>query len=94
MSRLSVRLLGITLLLAGAFTMVAPIRTHAELDSCLDAGGSYDYSNAQCDHQASHQRVTPSVPIWVRLGGAIALALAGGVLLVFSRRISSEPDAV
>ena len=48
------------------------------VDSCLDAGGSYDYELGRCDHERSHVVVayTNRHPI------VLALAIVGGVLVV------------
>jgi hypothetical protein len=80
------------MLLVAALTIVIPMLTSLKVDSCLDAGGSYDYSEARCDLQESHPVVAPKIPASVRLGGGVVLALLGGLVLVFSRRIASEPD--
>jgi hypothetical protein len=94
MSRSSVRLAGIAALLVAAIMVVVPLRAYLKVDSCLDGGGSYDHASGNCDFDKTHPNSSPKVSAEVYLGVGIVLALIGGLLVVFSRRIASEPDAV
>lgn len=91
MSRRSIRLSGVALLLVAAALVILPMRTFLAVDSCLDAGGSFDYSKAQCDPQNSHPYERPALSGPLVLGIGALFALTGGVLVVFSRRVASEP---
>ena len=46
-------LFGITLLLFAVWAVVLMINW-AEVDDCLDRGGSYDYEQGQCDFDTNH----------------------------------------
>lgn len=92
MSRASLRLTGIALLLVAGVIALLPLRTFLAVDSCLDGGGSYDYANRVCDFVENHPFARPRIPGSVFLGGGIVLAVIGAGLLVSSRRTSSEPD--
>ena len=92
MSRTSIRLSGIALLLVAAAVAFLPLRSFVEADSCLDAGGSFDYSKGQCDFQKSHPYENRHLSSPIALGVGVLFALAGGLLVVFSRRLASEPD--
>ena len=83
---------GIALLLAAGTIALLPLRGFLAVDSCLDGGGSFDYANGVCDFKENHPFASPRIPVSVFLGGGIALAALGAGLLLFSRRISSEPD--
>jgi hypothetical protein len=89
MARTAVRLLGIALLLAAVFIASAPLRTQLAVDSCLDSGGSFDYAAGACDHQKTYLGERYTAPAYVAWAAAGVLAFAGGLLLVFSRRLSS-----
>lgn len=92
MSRTSIRLSGIALLLVTGAAAFVPLRTFLAVDSCLDAGGSFDYSKGRCDFQMSHPHESHLLSSPVTLGVGALFALAGGLLVVFSRRLASEPD--
>src|ERR1700755_2577847 len=92
MSRASKRLIGIAMLLAAGVVAVLPMRTFLAVDSCLDAGGSFDFETRTCDFERSHPFSRPLIASPVFVFGGIALALVGATFLVFSRRTSSEPD--
>ena len=46
-------LFGITLLLFAVWAVILLINW-AEVDDCLNRGGSYDYEEGQCDFETSH----------------------------------------
>jgi hypothetical protein len=46
-------LLGITVLLFAVWAVTLFINT-AEVDDCLDSGGSYDYERGRCDYEVNH----------------------------------------
>lgn len=82
------QLLGVAIMLAGAFVALRPrVEELLTASSCLDQGGSYDYGHGQCDHEKSH----PFIP-WhkrslhdrsVLVGGGLVV---GGFLVVFLRQ--------
>ena len=79
--------LGVGFLLAG-FLWAGPIVGEmSAAERCADAGGSYDYTRAQCDFKAIH----PDPPLWQRHGidlvGAFACSLFGFVLLLRRRPV-------
>lgn len=57
------------------------------VDSCLDSGGSFDYSTATCDHQQSHPYLAYShrnpTAQWTAATGGL-LMLVGGLLGLLS----------
>jgi hypothetical protein len=90
MSRSSVRLIGIAMLLVAAAVAWVPLNRFLAVDSCLDGGGSFDYSNGICDFEQNHPDAPRSTsPLLLVLG--VVSAIGGAFLLVFSRRIASEP---
>jgi hypothetical protein len=84
MSRAQIRLTGIALMLAAAGIAFVPLRT-------LPAG-SFNFTNGECDFQETHPRPAGSAVSPISLDSGGALALIGGLLVVFSARIASEPD--
>jgi len=48
-------LFGITLLLFAVWAVVLYINW-AEVDDCLDSGGSYDYEQGRCDFDVNHPK--------------------------------------
>ena len=49
------QLLGVAIMLAGAFVALRPrVAELLTASSCFDQGGSYDYGRGQCDHEKSH----------------------------------------
>jgi hypothetical protein len=45
------------LLLLAALAAIAPVRRWLAADSCLDAGGAFDYAQGRCRHEADLQPV-------------------------------------
>ena len=68
-------LLGIVLVGAVA---VSYAREFVAVDSCLDAGGSFDYSRMECDYRANH----PYIRYSVRHPWAEFVAASGGLIAV------------
>ena len=54
-------------------------REFFSVDSCLDAGGSYDYTQYRCDHTSNHPFVSYTNRHRLALPLAIAGAAIGGV---------------
>jgi hypothetical protein len=90
MSRTAGRLAGIALLLAACIALYAPARIAWIVGSCSVAGGSFDYHEGECDLKRTHKGEFLSVISPFTLGAGILLALGGGLLLVFSRRLASS----
>jgi hypothetical protein len=65
----------------------AAIREYVAVDRCLDAGGSYDYTAARCDHQRTHTvRPFAERQRALLLGtGVAALALSVGAAIARGR---------
>lgn len=69
---------------------VNAIRESVALDSCLDAGGSYDYAAARCDHERNHT-ASPFAErprAWL-LGTGIAVLLFSAGAAISARRTQS-----
>jgi hypothetical protein len=71
--------LGVVLFVVGAVAFVFVLQHWAEVDRCLDAGGSYDYAKGICDFKASHpaQGELASVPAIIAMLG---MGLGAGVI--------------
>jgi hypothetical protein len=79
------QLLGVAIMLAGAFVALQPrVAEWLTVSSCLDQGGSYNYQRGLCDREKSH----PYIP-WgqrshhdrsVPMGAALVI---GGFIVVF-----------
>jgi len=78
-----VTLLGVALMLTAAALVWSPVSTFLAVDSCLDAGGSFDYSSYECDFESSHPYVPEDHS--TRLGLAFALASAGVAVAIVGR---------
>jgi hypothetical protein len=78
--RLALVILGIVLVGATGFRYA---RECLAVDACMDAGGSFDYLTAACDHQQNHpyRAYSPRNPTdrWIAAGGGL-LMLAGALL--------------
>ena len=62
------------------------VREAVQVDSCLDAGGSYDYVRGACDHAAAHRYI----PFLARHGTLVTvtlLASAAAVAVAFVAKI-------
>lgn len=47
-----VTLFGVALMLIAAALVWSPISTFLAVDSCLDAGGSFNYASHECDFES------------------------------------------
>lgn len=84
------------ILLVGAATFTWPqLSLFLASDSCIAAGGSYDFSQVRCDFQQSHPYVAFDLwPFQFALAGAcLGVVLAGRGLLRLrpSKSFKSEP---
>jgi hypothetical protein len=70
-------------MLAAAAMVWSPISTFLAVDSCLDAGGSFDYTSHECDFESSHPYVPENHS--TRLGLAFGLALTGVAVTIVGR---------
>ncbi len=78
-------IVGVSLL---AWHGVPYLREFNAVDQCLDAGGSFDYSNGACDHRDSHRYIAystrhPAAAPVASVGAAVALT---GCALILKRR--------
>ena len=69
-----VTLLGVSVMLGAGALIGSPVSTSLAVDSCLDAGGSFNYASGECDFERSHPY--PSESYSMRLGLALGLASA------------------
>lgn len=64
------------------------------VDSCIDAGGSYDYLNSLCDHQTKQ----PFIPMMARfpllVNGGMLLSVVGLVLCLLKLYVRSPKRTV
>ena len=87
-NRYLLRIVGVALMVAGAFVALRPrVVEFLAVDSCLDHGGSYDYVRRECDHVKNHPYVAWSTrshgDASLFTGGS--LVAAGLVVLVLGR---------
>ena len=76
---------GMALVLGAVAVAWSPLNTFLAVDSCLDAGGSFDYVKDVCDYTNSHPYLARDNT--ARVGGAALLAVAGiAVIAAASRR--------
>jgi MFS family permease len=70
-SRRVTLVLGIALFIVGAVAFAFLLQHWLEVDRCLDAGGSYNYSQQVCDLKESHpvQGVLASIPAIIAMVG-------------------------
>ena len=72
---------GLVLIVLGGALVVWPaldyVREFLAVDSCLDAGGSFDYAQSRCDRAETH----PVVEYSERHANSLRTAAAGGVVL-------------
>ena len=66
-------------------------RESVAVDSCLESGGSFDYSRQACDHAHNHVFVAystrhPAAPLLVVVGGVLTTVGVGLVLIRAARR--------
>ena len=61
MSPANRRNLGIAIFAVGLVSFWAPAQEYLAIDRCLDRGGSYNYTQHQCDFKQSHA-IDDSVP--------------------------------
>lgn len=89
--------LGTALVLLGTFLIGAVAISYARefraVDSCLDSGGSFDYSRMECDHQSNHPFIRyserhPSAEFIAASGGLVAV---GGLALMIWQRKRGGP---
>jgi hypothetical protein len=78
-----ITLVGVGLMLSVVTLVWAPLATFLAVDSCLDAGGSFNYASRVCDFEQSHLYVSESYT--VRLGLASVLALSGVAMTIVAR---------
>jgi hypothetical protein len=87
--------LGVALVLLGSLLIgivaVSYVREFLAVDSCLDGGGSFDYSRMECDHQSNHPFIRysvrhPSAEFIATFGGLIAVGGLALVVWCFKRR--------
>lgn len=76
--------IGVALMLGAVAVIWFPLSTFLAVDSCLDAGGSFDYAVGLCDFDNAH----PYEPRnnTTRLSLALVLALAGVAAARYGRR--------
>jgi hypothetical protein len=71
----------LSLLVLGAALVARPsfdyVREFLAVDSCLDAGGSFDYTQSRCDHVDNH----PFVAYSDRHATALRIGFAGAIIL-------------
>lgn len=64
---------GVILLIGAAIFIWPQLSLFLASDSCLDAGGSFDFSQIRCDLQQSHPYATFDLwPFWAAFAGACA----------------------
>jgi hypothetical protein len=72
---------GLLLIVLGGALAVWPalgyVREFVAVDSCLDAGGSFDYAQSRCDRAENH----PFVAYSERHPNSLSIAAVGGVVL-------------
>jgi hypothetical protein len=77
-------------LVVAAILLWPSISEFFAVDSCLDAGGSFDYATGRCDHTANHAYVDS----WERHGaaifGAFVFVIVASGLFVFGGRSVSK----
>jgi hypothetical protein len=82
MSRRIIRFIGIALVLGAVAVAWSPLSTFFAVDSCLDAGGSFDYVKGVCDYTRSHPYLARdstariSVAALLAIGGLAAIVAA------------------
>jgi hypothetical protein len=81
MKQRTLTLLGVALLLAAVAFAWTPVSDFLAVDSCLDAGGSFDYANGICDFERSHP-YAPRADRSARAGAAVVLAIIGVALSI------------
>ena len=64
------------------------------VDRCLDAGGSFNYANGQCDFTSSHQYASFWSRYWLWVATAFAIAVAALGLLLRQRRMAQNSEPV
>jgi hypothetical protein len=73
--------LGLMLLLAPAIAMMSGyMLEQSEINACLDAGGSYDYTAEACDPVSHHAFVPFSMRFPLLVNGGMLLSMAGLLL--------------
>ena len=84
---------GVILLIGTAIFIWPQLSLFLASDSCLDAGGSFDFSQVRCDFQQNHPYVTFDLwPFWAAFAGACAgIALVGRGLLGLRPNNSFKP---
>jgi hypothetical protein len=84
--------LGVALALLGTFLIgivaVSYAKEFLAVDSCLDSGGSFDYSRRECDHQSNHPfvRYSERHPAAELIAASGALVAIGGLTLMIWQR--------
>ena len=72
---------GFVLIVLGGALAVWPalgyVREFVAVDSCLDAGGSFDYAHSRCDRAEAH----PFVPYSERHPDSLRAAAVGGAVV-------------
>jgi hypothetical protein len=86
-----ITLVGVGLMLSAATLVWSPLVTLLAVDSCLDAGGSFNYASHVCDFERSHPYVSQSHSM--RFGLALALALLGVAVTIVGRYRRGQADA-
>jgi hypothetical protein len=76
----------VLIVLGGALALwpaLGYVREFVAVDSCLDAGGSFDYAQSRCDRAETHRFVAYSErhPNSVRIAAAGGVALATGIVM-------------
>lgn len=83
MNSRTLTLLGVALMLVAAALVWPPLATFFKVDSCLDAGGSFNYVTGECDFE-TNQPYGPADNT-LRLRAAATLALIGSAITIFGR---------
>lgn len=83
----TVTLFGVALMLSAAALIWSPVATSLAVDSCVDAGGSYNYAAQVCDFERAHPYVSKNHS--KRFSLALALALSGVAVTVVGFRVPS-----
>jgi hypothetical protein len=71
---------GLVLIVLGGPLVVWPalgyVREFVAVDTCLDAGGSFDYTQSRCDHADAFVAYSDRHPTssWIAAAGAVVLA--------------------
>ena len=80
---LGMTIVGVALMLVAVGVIWSPLATFFAVDSCLDAGGSFDYVARVCDFEQTHTYAPTNNA--ARFSFGVALALSGVAVTIAAR---------